>query len=200
MEYDLRGVFIMKITESLKERRSYYAINRELPVPIEQVIRMTEELAELVPDAFNMKSSRGVVVYGEKQDQLWSAVYDAFDGQVPIDKIDSFRAGSGTILYFYDRKVVESLQKQFPLYADNFPVWASQSSGMLQLSVWSGLRELEIGASLQHYNPVIDKAVKDLFHLPEEYVLVAQMPFGGIEKEPAPKEREDIKKRVFSIC
>ena len=177
----------MKITESLKERRSYYAINRELPVPIEQVIRMTEELAELVPDAFNMKSSRVVVVYGEKQDQLWSAVYDAFDGQVPI-------------VYFYDRKVVESLQKQFPLYADNFPVWASQSSGMLQLSVWSGLRELEIGASLQHYNPVIDKAVKDLLHLPEEYVLIAQMPFGGIEKEPAPKEREDIKKRVFSIC
>ena len=48
-------------------------------------------------------------------------------------KIDSFRAGSGTILYFYDRKVVESLQKQYPLYADNFPVWASQSSAMLHL-------------------------------------------------------------------
>ena len=85
--------------------------------------------------------------------------------RLPEEKIDSFRAGSGTILYFYDRKVVESLQKQYPLYADNFPVWASQSSAMLQLAVWSGLRELNIGASLQHYNPVIDNAVKELLHL-----------------------------------
>ena len=115
-------------------------------------------------------------------------------------KIDSFRAGSGTILYFYDRKVVESLQKQYPLYADNFPVWASQSSAMLQLAVWSGLRELNIGASLQHYNPVIDNAVKELLHLSGDYVLVAEMPFGGIVEEPAPKDKEEIEKRVFSAC
>ena len=109
-------------------------------------------------------------------------------------------AGSGTILYFYDRKVVESLQKQYPLYADNFPVWASQSSAMLQLAVWSGLRELNIGASLQHYNPVIDNAVKELLHLSGDYVLVAEMPFGGIVEEPAPKDKEEIEKRVFSAC
>lgn len=190
----------MKITESLKTRRSYYAINRELPVSVEQVIDMAKELTELVPDAYNMKSSRVVVVHGEKQDQLWNAIYDVFEGKVARDKIDSFRNGSGTILYFYDRKVVEAFQKQFPRYADNFPIWASQSSGMLQLSIWSGLRELNIGASLQHYNPVIDKAVKDLFNLPEEYVLTAQMPFGGIAAEPGPKDKEDIGKRVISVC
>lgn len=187
----------MNITESLKLRRSYYAINRELPVSIDQVIELTKELTELVPDAFNMKSSRVVVVHGDKQDQLWNRIYDVFGGKVPRSKIDSFRAGSGTILYFYDRKAVETFQKQFPLYADNFPIWASQASGMLQLSIWSGLRELNIGASLQHYNPVIDEAVKDLFNLPEEYVLVAEMPFGGIVEEPAPKEKEDITKRVM---
>lgn len=67
---------------------------------------------------------------------------------------------------------------------------------MLQLAIWSGLRELEIGASLQHYNPVIDERVKKLLELPEEYVFVAQMPFGGIVNEPALKEKEDINKRV----
>lgn len=51
---------------------------------------------------------------------------------------------------------------------------------MLQLSVWSALRELNIGASLQHYNPVIDAKVKGIFNIPENYKLVAQMPFGGI--------------------
>lgn len=190
----------MKITEALRVRRTYYAINRELPVSIGRVIDMTKELTELVPDAYNMKSSRVVVVYGEKQDQLWNRIYDVFEGKIARDKIDSFRAGSGTILYFYDRKVVETFQKQFPRYADNFPIWASQSSGMLQLSIWSGLRELNIGASLQHYNPVIDKAVKELFNLPEGYVLVAEMPFGGIVEEPAPKDKEDITKRVFPFA
>ncbi len=189
----------MKIIESLKGRRSYYSINRDLPVSIEEVINKVEEITELVPDAFNMKSSKIVVVYGEKQDLLWNTIYDVFEGKVARSKIDSFQSGFGTILYFYDSAVVENLQKQFPRYADNFPVWANQASGMLQFSIWSGLRELGIGASLQHYNPVIDKAVKELFNIPDGYVLVAEMPFGGILEEPEPKDKEDIKKRVISF-
>ena len=47
----------MKITEALKARRSYYAINRELPVAIDRVMDMVKELTELVPDAFNMKAA-----------------------------------------------------------------------------------------------------------------------------------------------
>lgn len=88
------------------------------------------------------------------------------------------------------------MQEQFPLYAENFPVWANHSSAMLQLAIWSSLRELGIGASLQHYNPVIDARVRELFDLPEEYVLVAEMPFGGIGEEPAPKPAENIRERV----
>ncbi|MGC4017872.1 MAG: nitroreductase family protein [Muricomes sp.] len=186
----------MNITKALEKRRSYYNINKELPVSEEQVIELIQEVTELVPDAFNMKSSRVVIALGEKQNLLWDSIYDAFDGMVPREKIDSFKAGAGTVLYFYDNSVVEGLQKQFPLYEANFPVWASQSSGMLQLSVWSGLRQLEIGASLQHYNPVIDAKVRELFELPESYILVAQMPFGGIVQEPDSKEKEDISKRV----
>lgn len=189
----------MKIIESLQARRSYYSIKKELPVSIEAVIKMVEEVTELVPDAFNMKSSRVVVVHGEKQDTLWDEIEKAFGGKVAKEKIDSFRSGAGTILYFYDRTVIETMQEQFSSYADNFPVWANQASGMLQLSIWSGLRELGIGASLQHYNPVIDDSVKALLGLPKEYVLVAQMPFGGIVSEPDKKDKEEIKKRVSVI-
>ncbi|TCS79817.1 hypothetical protein EDD59_10773 [Muricomes intestini] len=186
----------MNIIKSLENRRTYYNINKELPVSEEKVIELVQQLTGLVPDAFNMKSSRVVVALGDKQEQLWDAVYDAFEGQVPRGKIDSFKAGAGTVLYFYDRETVEGCQNQFPLYAANFPVWANQSSGMLQLSIWSGLRELGIGASLQHYNPVIDTKVRELFNLPENYILIAQMPFGGIAGEPDAKEKEDISQRV----
>ena len=85
---------MMKITEALKARRSYYAINRELPVAIDRVMDMVKELTELVPDAFNMKSGRAAVVHGEKQDQLWNKIYDVFEGKVAREKIDSFRATS----------------------------------------------------------------------------------------------------------
>ena len=189
----------MSIRESLKKRRSYYNINKNLPVPQTEVIRLVEELTELVPDAFNMKSSRVVIALEEKQDQLWDKIHDVFAGKVPREKIDSFKAGAGTVLYFYDESVVKAMQEKFPSYAPSFPTYANQSSAMLQLSIWTGLREMGIGATVQHYNPVIDEAVKELLGVPQQYALVAQMPFGGIVSEPEAKEGEDIKKRVRTV-
>lgn len=187
------------IVESLKKRRSYYAINKTLPVPESEITAMIKEVTRLVPDAFDMKSARVIVAFGKAHNALWDTIYDAFGGMVPHKKIDSFKAGAGTILYFYDESAVTAMQEQFPLYADNFPVWASQANGMLQLSIWSALRELNIGASLQHYNPVIDEAVHNLFEIPDNYRLLAQMPFGGIDAEPAPKETENINLRVHTF-
>ena len=189
----------MRILESLKSRRTHYDINRELPVDEARIFDLIEKATELVPDAFNMKSSRVVVATGEKQDQLWDTIYDVFEGKVAREKIDSFKNGYGTILYFYDQAVVKGMQDQFSLYADKFPEWASQASAMLQISIWSGLKELGVGASLQHYNPVIDEAVRKLFDLPESYVLNAQMPFGGIGSHPDEKPAEDISQRVIFV-
>ncbi len=186
----------MGIRETLQNRRTYYGINSTLPVSEEAVEKLVAELTELVPDAFNMKSARVAVAFGDAHQKLWDHIYDVFGGKVPREKINSFRAGAGTVLYFYDEDTVRSLQEQFAAYAGNFPTWAQQANGMLQLSVWSGLRELGIGASLQHYNPVIDNAVRTQFGLPESWHLVAEMPFGGIAAEPAAKDKEDISKRT----
>lgn len=187
----------MKIIELLEKRRTHYNINKELPVGEDCVAEMIEKITELVPDAFNMKSSRVLIALGEKQNLLWDSIYDVFNGKVPREKIDSFKSGAGTILYFYDKQVVSKFEEQFPRYAQNFPDWARQASGMLQFAVWNGLRELGIGASLQHYNPVITEKVQELFDLPKHYELIAQMPFGGIVREPEGKAGEDITKRVL---
>ena len=186
----------MSIVSSLKERRSYYNISKELPVDESKVIELIENATEFTPDAFNMKSARVVVALGEQQDKLWDNIFEVFGGKVPREKIESFKAGAGTVLYFYDESVVKGLQEKFPAYANNFPVWANQANGMLQSNIWVGLRELGIGASIQHYNPIIDEVVKKLFNVPESYILVAQMPFGGIVEEPAEKEKENISNRV----
>ena len=186
----------MGIQESLEKRRSYYSLTDALPVPEAEVEARILRLTELVPDAFNMHSSRVVVAFGDAHRALWDNFGAAFGGKVPKDKLDSFRSGAGTVLYFYDEDTVRQLQEKFPRYADNFPLWALQASGMLQLSIWSGLRELDVGASLQHYNPVIDGAVRAQFGVPDSYRLIAQMPFGGIGGEPGPKEAEDVSRRV----
>ena len=162
----------------------------------DEVIKKIETLTELVPDAFNMKSARVIVTLNDKQNQLWDTIYNAFEGKVAREKIDGFKAAAGTVLYFIDNNVVKTMQEKFPLYASNFPIWANQANGMLQIAIWTALRELNIGANIQHYNPVIDKAVAKLFDVPENYILIAQMPFGGIIEEPDPKDKEDISLRV----
>lgn len=185
------------IFEGIADRRSVYALGKNIPVSDDELVEFIRRTTELVPDAFNMKSQRVVVALGDKQDALWDAVYDAFGGKVAREKIDGFKAAHGTVLFFYDQDVIDAMQKNVPAYAQNFPVWAQQSNGMLQFSVWTGLRSLGIGANLQHYNPVIDDAVKQLLDVPSNYVLVAQMPFGSIEAQPDPKAAEDIDARVI---
>jgi len=76
------------------------------------------------------------------------------------EKINSFRSGYGTVLFFEDMSIVESLQKQFPLYKDNFPVWAEQTNWMHQFIIWTALEIEGYGASLQHYTELIDAEVK----------------------------------------
>ena len=186
----------MSIVESLESRRSQYVLTKELPVSKEVVADTIRRVTELVPDAFNCRSARVVVLFGEKHDEFWDRVYETFGGKVSAEKIGGFRQAAGTILYFYDESIIKGLQENFPTYKDNFPLWAREANGMLQISMWCALRDLGIGANLQHYNPVINDMVRDLCDVPEHYILVSQMPFGGIAGPAKEKVGEDIDLRV----
>ena len=70
--------------------------------------------------------------------------------------------------------------EKFLPYRDSIPDWAEQANGMLQFAIWTQLEAAGLGASLQHYTPIIDKDVKDAFLIPSEWRLIAQMPFGKI--------------------
>lgn len=61
-------------------------------------------------------------------------------------------------------------------------MWSEQAGGMAQLSVWSALANENIGASLQHYNPLIDAEVAKTWNIPSSWKLRAQMPFGSNEQ------------------
>ena len=104
------------------------------------------------------------------------------------------------MLFYEDQDVVGDLQKKFALYADNFPIWSEHSTGMAQLAVWTALAEYDIGASLQHYNPLIDDKVKAEWNIPSSWKLRAQMPFGSIVNPAGEKEymNDEERFRVFA--
>ncbi len=188
----------MSFVDIVKKRRSYYSINKDLGgVTEEEIVEMVEELTKATPDAYNMRSARAVVVFGEKHDKLWDTIYDTFGGKVKREKIDTFKNGYGTILFYIENKAVKASQDALPSYAENFAIWSNQANAMLQYIIWIGLRDKGLGASLQHYNPVIDENLAKMFDIPESWGLLAQMPFGGIEEEVDPKDPEDISKRVI---
>ncbi|WP_132005855.1 nitroreductase family protein [Mesobacillus foraminis] len=188
---------------TLKERRSYYGINKEVNVSDERIREIVEFAVKYTPSAFNSQSARLVVLTGDAHDKLWDITTETLrkvvgdgDFEGTQQKMDSFKAGYGTVLFFEDQTVVQSLQEQFPTYADNFPVWSNQSSGMHQLVVWSGLEAEGLGASLQHYNPLIDDEVKKEWGIPGEWKLIAQMPFGSPTSQPGEKEFKPLEDRV----
>ena len=180
---------------AIKERRSIYAISKETTVSQERIQEVITEAVKYTPSAFNSQSSRVVVLFEKNHDQLWDITEKSLSRIIPEDqfastkeKIDSFRNGFGTVLFYEDTSVIESLQEQFALYKDNFPVWSLQSSGMLQFVVWTSLEIEGLGASLQHYNELIDVEVKKQWDLPANWKLLAQMPFGKPVAEASAKE------------
>ena len=192
------------IKKALQFRRSYYAITNQSMIADEELEDMMKFAVKYVPSAFNSQSTRIVLLLGEHHLKLWQIVKDALQKMVPEPtfkaaekKIDqSFAAGYGTVLFFEEQKVVETLQKTYPLYQERFPVWAQHTSAMHQLVVWVLLEDVGFGASLQHYNPLVDEAVLAAWELPQTWSLVAQMPFGVPLLLPDKKEFKPISERI----
>ncbi len=42
-----------------------------------------------------------------------------------------FGQAKGIILFYEDQDVVKGLQEQFPLYAENLPLWSEQGHGIV---------------------------------------------------------------------
>ena len=192
---------------ALESRRSQYALAGTSKLADREVVDLIERVAVQVPSAFNSQSQRAVVLFGQAHHRLWSIVLASLrkvvsDDEVfrrTVEKIAGFDAAHGTVLYFDDTAVTDDLAARFPIYADNVPVWAEQSNGMLQLAVWTALSEAGLGANVQHYNPLIDQAVREEFALPQQWRLIAQMPFGDVVEPVGEKTVVPVEERVRVI-
>ncbi|OXL83023.1 nitroreductase [Paenibacillus sp. SSG-1] len=189
--------------DALKNRRSIYGISKEQVISDEKIQEIVNDAVKYTPSSFNSQSTRVVVLLGEQHDKLWNVTENVLKAVVPADsfaptaeKMAAFRAGYGTILFFEDYEVIEGLQASFPSYADNFPVWSHHTSAMHQLVIWTALEVEGLGASLQHYNPLIDQKVAAEWNIPASWKLIAQMPFGKPTVQAGEKEFKPLEDRV----
>ena len=148
-----------------------------------------------------------MILFNVEHEKFWTFVAEKLKSYAKDEesaakttaKMASFAAGVGTVLFFEDLDVIQSLQEQFPSYAENFPIWAEHSTAMAQFSTWTALHTLGLGASLQHYNPIVDEEVHAEWDVPASWKLRAQLVFGSVEGEAKEKSFVDdtVRFKVF---
>lgn len=187
----------------IKERRSIYGIKNESPISDEKIQEIVEFAVMHAPSAFNSQNTRAVLLLGEQSDQFWDITKETLRKIVPADafsdteaKMEMFKAGYGTVLFFEDMDIVKGLQEQFPTYADKFPIYSTQTLGSIQFIVWAALEAEGFGATLQHYQPLVDDEVKAKWNIPNSWKLAAQMPFGVPTALAGEKQFAPIEERV----
>lgn len=195
----------LKTLQQLAEkRRSIYALSNQLPVSNDEIVELVEHAVLHTPSSFNSQSTRVVVLFGDDHHKLWQITEDTLRGMVDNEeqfaatkqKIAGFKAGAGTVMFFEDHSVVRDMQAAAPLYADKFPIWAHQTNAMHQYIIWTALASINVGANLQHYNPIIDKEVASTWNIDEQWELNAQMVFGAIEQPAGDKAFKPIEERM----
>lgn len=179
----------------IEKRRTIYAIGKNVEHSPAYLTDLIQNAIKESPSSFNSQSSRAVILFHAEHEKFWNFVKEALkayakDAESAAKteaKMDSFAAGVGTVLFFEDQDVVAGLQASFPSYAENFPIWAEHSTAIAQFATWTALHSAGVGASLQHYNPVVDAQVHAEWDVPATWKLRAQLVFGSIEGEPKEK-------------
>lgn len=194
----------MRFWDGVKNRRSIYGLGDEEIVPQARIEQIVKDAVTHVPSPFNSQSTRALLLFGSAHKKLWQFTLDELRKVTKPERFaetekkvnGSFASGYGTVLYFIDKNVVDDLAAQFPLYADNFALWSQHSSAMHQYVIWTALEAEGLGASLQHYSPLIDEAVRKEWKVPQSWQGVAQMPFGKPTLPPGEKEFDSLDERV----
>lgn len=193
------------IQEAMIHRRSYYSLSNKSPITNQEIADILKSAIKHVPSAFNSQSTRIILLLNNNHTKFWEITKNTLKKLVSEEafkntesKIDnSFSSGYGTVLFYEDQDVIENLQKNFSTYADKFPEWSQHSSAMHQWVIWTMLEDSGFGASLQHYNPIIDDEVAKTWAIKPSWKLIAQMPFGTPLSEPEAKEFAPLEDRVI---
>lgn len=194
------------IVKAIRKRRSRYALKKEITLSREALKKLIEDIIVTMPSQSNSQTARLVILFGEAHDRFWDKTLEAIkNGMSKPENFPKsekkvktgFKAGYATILFFEDQTILKALEEKRPKYAFNVQPWSLQSAGMLQFAIWSALADEGIGASLQHYQELIEDWTKAEWDIPADWKLLAQMPLGIAYDELPEKYIMPVEERVF---
>lgn len=191
------------LVDLVEKRRSIYALGSDSEYSQEQIVERIREVVKQAPSAFNSQTTRLVVLFDEANDKFWDHIYDVQKDVLDEETFGMMsgimtgaKEGIGTILFFEDRDALAEM----PAEGVREEAYKQNNNSNAQYGVWLALAEMDLGASLQHFNigyeQGFDKATREMFDLPERYEMVAQMPFGSVEQEADEKEHIDTNEQV----
>lgn len=92
------------ILDLVKTRRTYYSLNKEVPISTDRVQDIVKEALWHVPSSFNSQSNRVIVLFGADHEKFWDITTEVLKSIVPADKwaptsakMAGFKAGAGTV-------------------------------------------------------------------------------------------------------
>ena len=200
----MTNILTKNLKDAIKDRRTYYQIQNTSPISDKEIQSIIEHILYYAPSAFNSQSARVVLLLGDNHKKMWEITKEELKKVSRSEeqfketekKVNtSFASGYGTILFFEDKSIVKGLQEKFPTMAEKFTQWSDHSAGIVQILTWMSLESVGFGASLQHYNPLIDERIKKEWNISKDWELIAQMPFGEPAGEPGEKTHVPLEEK-----
>lgn len=188
------GGMMMDFTELARLRRSEYHIDAQVNIAQEDIVATIEDIIDNSPTAYNAQSFQVVVLFGQKNQNFWQAVYQTQQALLPADqfaqlghRINTAAKGYGTILLFADN---QSTAERMITTPERQLIYKNQDSAILSYALWLALNNIDLGVSLHHFLIGQDQFVHDLFDLPASWEMMAQMPFGRVITPTPKKDRK----------
>lgn len=177
-----------ELNQVLNDRRTNYALGNNTDITADDVAARLKEIAPILPSAMHSQTSRMVVVSGEHNTRVWEIIDEAQKTVMPEDMysmmsgvFEAAKSAVGTVLFFESRDAVNAL----PIGEHRALTYKENNHAISAFSTWLTLTEMGLGASFQHlnvgYKQGFDKPIREELGLPDDFEMLAQMPFGSIE-------------------
>ncbi|KAF7562938.1 hypothetical protein G7046_g1205 [Stylonectria norvegica] len=173
-----------------KHRRTVYGLKGTSSVPDSRVEEIVQQVLSFAPSSYNTQPIRVTIITGEKHAQLWDVIIAAAE---PILKgageevwaamngrFQGLKASYGTVAFWESGSSIKEAAETHQSAAHMFAEFASHTSGLHQILVWTALELEGLGANLQHLNaiPPVEAAFKKFAGVPDDYKLTAHLNYG----------------------
>jgi predicted oxidoreductase (fatty acid repression mutant protein) len=105
----------------IKTRISCYSLTNTSPIPDARIQFIVEFAVKHAPSAFNVQSARAVILLKADHEKLWGIADKALKASMPegayqalAPRVQGFRAGYGSVLWFEDQDALDTLKEKNP--------------------------------------------------------------------------------------